>query len=185
MIFLIFLAVVAMALIFLGIGIYNNLVSLANQVSRAWSNIDVVLKQRFDEIGQLIQVVEQYVGHEKAMIQKVLDARAHYGTASSISEKIGASQEMSRALKGVFALGEAYPDLRSNESFVALQQRISALENQISDRRELYNDAATNFNTRIVQIPDVLFANMLGFKGHLLFRADASEIVKPKLKMNL
>jgi LemA protein len=92
---------------------------------------------------------------------------------------------MSRALKGVFALGEAYPDLRSNESFVALQQRISALENQISDRRELYNDAATNFNTRIVQIPDVLFANMLGFKGHLLFRADASEIVKPKLKMNL
>ena len=183
--FIVFVAVVAFVLLTMGIRIYNGLVSLKNQVDRSWANIDVILKQRFDEIPQLIQIIEQYVGHEKATIQRVMDARAHYGAARTTNQKVGAAQEMSLALQGVVAIGEGYPELRSNTNFTQLQSRLSALEESLADRRELFNETVTNFNTRIEQVPDVFFARTLGYSRLDLFKVQAHEKAMPNLKMNL
>jgi LemA protein len=182
---IVFVGVVLVVLFFMGMNIYNGLVSLKNQVERAWSNIDVILKQRHDEIPQLIQVVEQYAGYESSVIKSIMEARKHYGSAASIGEKIKASQEMSIALKGIAAIGEQYPELKSNQNFMQLQTRVSSLENSISDRRETYNDAVANFNTRIEQFPDVLAANLLAYRRQDLFKATEAERSAPSLKMNL
>lgn len=182
---LIFILVIAVVAIAMGINIYNGMISLRNQLERAWSNIDVVLKQRFDEIPQLVQVIEQYAGYEAGILQKLAEARKHYGAADSISEKIKASQEMSLALKGVIAIGEAYPELKTNENFIQLQSRVSQLESMIADRREAYNEAVTNFNTRIDQFPDVFVAKLLNYKRQDFFKVEESEKVKPSLKMNM
>lgn len=182
---IVFFAVIAFVLIAMGIRVYNGLVSLKYQVDRAWANIDVILKQRFDEIPQLVQIIEQYVGHEKATIQRVMDARAQYGAARTTNQKVSAAQEMSVALRGVVAIGEGYPELRSNTNFVQLQSRLSSLEDSLADRRELFNESVTNFNTRIEQIPDVFFARVLGYSRLDLFRVSAHEKTMPNLKMNL
>lgn len=167
------------------ISVYNGLISLKNQVDRAWANIDVILKQRYDEVPQLIQILEQYVQYEKSVIQKVMDARAHYGSAASTQDKIKASQEMSFALKGVFAIGENYPELKSNNNFTHIQTRLSSLESTLADRREVYNEAVTNYNTRILQFPDVIFSRMMNFGEKELFKVSEAEKQLPNLKMNL
>lgn len=181
----IFFLLVMFILLSTAISVYNGLIALKNQVDRAWANIDVILKQRFDEIPQLIQILEQYAQYEKSVIQKVMDARAHYGSATSPGQKIEASKELSLALKGVMAIGEAYPELKSNSNFTHIQTRLSDLENNIADRRETYNEAVTNYNTRIAQFPDVIFASMLQFKERELFRVSEAEKALPNLKMNL
>jgi LemA protein len=180
-----FLGLVTVGVVLLAVGIYNGLIGLRNQLERAWSNIDVVLKQRFDEIPQLIQVIEQYAGYEADVIKNLVQARSHYGSAQSVDQKIKSSQELSFALKGVIAIGEAYPDLKANENFNQLQGRISQLENTISDRRETYNEAVANFNTRIDQFPDVVMARMLNYSRQDLFQASEAERQAPSLKMNL
>ena len=181
----VFFVIIVVVIIFMAISIYNNLVRLNKEIDRSWANIDVILKQRFDEIPQLVQVVEQYAQHEKGMIEQVTNARAKYGQANSVKDKVAAANDMSLALKGIFAIGEAYPELKSNENFMQLQSRVSDLENSIADRRENFNSAVTNYNTRILQIPDVIFANMLGYGQRDLYEVPDSDKVKPSLKMNL
>ena len=185
MIFIIGLVIVSVIFGFMGITIYNSLVSLKAQIDRSWANIDVILKQRFDEIPQLIQVVEQYAGYEQATLQKIIAARNHYSQAHTTEEKVAAANEASKAFGGLLALGEAYPELKANNNFIHLQSRVSSLEEQIADRREHFNETVTNYNTRIQQIPDVIFARMLGYSQHSLFKVDAAETVRPNLKMNL
>ena len=182
---LVFVVIVGIVLCAMGINVYNGLISLRNQLERAWSNIDVILKQRYDEIPQLIQVIEQYAGYEAGLLEKLAEARRHYGEASSVSDKIKASQEMSFALKGVIAIGEAYPELKTNQNFIQLQSRVSQLEGTIADRRELYNEAVTNFNTRIDQFPDVFVANLLNYKRQEFFKVEDAEKVAPSLKMDM
>ena len=182
---LIFLVLVLGGLSVMAMNIYNGLVSLRQQLERAWSNIDVILKQRFDEIPQLIQVIEQYVGYEAGILKDLAAARAQYGSARNIEDKIDASRAASSALQGIMAIGEAYPDLKSNQNFVQLQGRISELESTISDRRESYNEAVANFNTRIEQFPDVFAARFLDYKKQQMFKANDAEKVAPNLKMNL
>lgn len=182
---IIFIFICAIILGLVGVGIYNGLISLRNQVERAWANIDVVLKQRFDEIPQLIQIIEQYVGHENNIIKSLAEARSNYGQARSVKDKINASQEMNIALQGIAAIGENYPELKSNNNFTQLQGRISHLENTISDRREGYNDAVATFNTRIDQFPSVFVARLLNYQRQELFRASTAERSMPSLKMNL
>lgn len=182
---LVFLAVVVIGLAVMGINIYNGLVSLRQQVERAWANIDVILKQRFDEIPQLIQVIEQYTGHEAGLLKELVNARTKYGSANNIHDKIAASQAMSVALQGVAAIGEAYPDLKSNNNFTQLQGRVSDLESMIADRREGYNEAVANFNTRIEQFPDMIAARILNYNRQEMFKVSDSEKVTPSLKMNL
>ncbi|MBS1958824.1 MAG: LemA family protein [Bdellovibrionales bacterium] len=180
-----FVIIVFVVIIATAISVYNGLISLKNQVDRGWANIDVILKQRYDEIPQLIQIIEQYVQHEKAMIQKVADARARYGSATTTEDKIKASQEMSFVLKGIVAIGEAYPDLKSNANFIQIQNRLSTLENNLADRREVYNECVTNYNTRTSQFPDVIFARMLNFQEREFFKVTENEKQLPNLKMNL
>jgi len=181
----VFLALLALVLAGVAIGTYNALVALRTQVDRAWANIDVILKQRFDEVPQLLQVVEQYAQYEKGIVDRVATARERYGAARSTGEKVVAAQDFSRALQGVIAIGEAYPDLKANPSFVQLQSRLSALESQIADRRETFNDAVTNLNTRIAQFPDLFFAGILGYRAMELFKVTEEERTRPNLKMKL
>ncbi len=176
---------IVVVLVFMGVSVYNGLVSLKNQIDRSWANIEVILKQRFDEIPQLVQVVEQYAAYEQNTLKKVIDARNRYLGASTTEQKVSAANSMTQAMSGLIALGEAYPELKANTSFVHLQSRVSELEGQIADRRENFNETVTNFNTRIQQIPDVFFARLLGYSQHSLYRVDASEQVRPSLKMNL
>lgn len=164
---------------------YNHLVRLRNQLERAWSNIDVILKQRFEEIPQLIQVIEQFAQFEAGVIQALVDARTRYGTSHTPAEKIKASQGLSLALQGVISIGENYPQLKTNENFIQLQERVSALENAISDRRETYNDAVASFNTRIEQFPDAFAASFLNYQRQVLFEATPEERKKVSLKMDL
>lgn len=182
---LVFSLVTLVIIGFVLIGAYNALVGLKNQVDRAWSNIDVILKQRFDEIPSLIEVIEQFAKYEKDIVGKLVAARQNYVGAKSNSDKMEASASMSQALNQVLAIGENYPELKSNNNFVQLQSRISALEESLSDRRELFNETVTNFNTRIAQIPYVFFAGALGYQEASLFRVQDAERAKPSLKMNL
>lgn len=181
----VFIGVIALVIVFMAINVYNGLVSQKNQIDRAWANIEVILKQRFDEIPQLIEVIEQYASYEQNTLKKVIEARNHYQSAETMDTKIAASNEMSMALKGIVALGEAYPDLKANQSFVQLQSRVSELEGLIADRREFFNETVTNYNTRIAQIPDMFFANMLGYTAKPMYHPPASETTRPSLKMNI
>lgn len=165
--------------------IYNRLVDLRFQLERAWANIDVILKQRFDELPQLMKVVEQYTGYEAGILKELAAARANYGSAHSVDDKIRAAGELSVATRGVFALGEAYPELRSNQNFLQLQTRVSELENAIADRRESYNECVANFNARIQQLPDVLVANFLGYRTQNLYQVTEAERAPVDLTMNL
>jgi LemA protein len=182
---LVLVAIVGGFALVIALGMYNGLIALRQQVERAWANIDVILKQRYDEIPQLVQVVEQYAQYEKGLIEQVAKARAHYGSANSISEKIDAGKEMSAAFRGLFALAEAYPDLKANQNFLQLQSRVSTLETTLSDRRETFNDTTTNFNTRIQQIPHSFFAKMLGYRPEPLYQIESVERERPSLKMNI
>jgi len=147
-----------------GMTLYNSLVALRNNIRRSWANIDVLLKQRHDELPKLVHTCEGYMQHERHVFDKLSEARAALAGAKTVAERAGAENMIGRALGQIFAVAEAYPELKANQSFLQLQNRISDLENQIADRREFYNDTATTFNTRIQQIPDKYVADWLSYK---------------------
>ena len=155
--------------------IYNSLVALKNQIARSWSNIDVLLKQRHDELPKLVSVCEGYMRHEREVFDKLSDARAALAQAKSLPERAQAEGQLTAALGRVFAVAEAYPDLKANVGFLQLQSRISDLENQIADRREFYNDTVTAFNTRIQQIPDAFVAGWMTLQAAELFKVDEAD----------
>jgi LemA protein len=160
------LAIIAVVVIY-GILIYNNLVSLKHQVSQAWANIDVLLKQRHDELPKLVETCKQYMQYEQDTLEKVMQARAAVSAAQARGDvgAVGAAESQLRlGLGNLFAVAEAYPDLKANESFQHLQQRITGLENGIADRREYYNAAVNQNNVRIEQFPDLIVARQFGFR---------------------
>lgn len=161
-----------------GVTLYNNLVALKHRVAQAWANIDVLLKQRHDELPKLVETCKQYMSHEQGTLEKVISARNNVSTAAQAQdvEGLGIAETVLRGTLGrLFALAEDYPDLKANESFQHLQARISDLENGIADRRELYNDSVNQNNTRIEQFPDVLIANFFKFKAHDLLEFSEQE----------
>ena len=155
--------------------IYNGLIHVKENIKKSWANIDVLLMQRSDEIPKLIKVLRSFVKHEKRMFDNVMDARKSYLGANSITEKADADNQISGALKSVFALSEAYPELRSNDNFLNLQDRISGLENEIADRRELYNESVNNYNIRIQSLPDLVIANAMGLNQEEMFKVDEAK----------
>ena len=157
------------------LSIYNGLVALRNNIGRSWANIDVLLKQRHDELPKLVKTCEGYMRHERGVFDKLSEARAALAGATSVAERAGAEGLLNRALGAIFAVAEAYPDLKANQSFIQLQNRISEIENQIADRREYYNDTVTTFNTRIQQIPDRFVADLLNCAPAELFQIDAED----------
>ena len=158
-----------------GLSVYNSLVALKNNIGRSWANIDVLLKQRHDELPKLIKTCEGYMQHEQHVFDKLSEARAALAQAKSVAERAGAEGMLSRALGQLFAVAEAVPELKANQSFSQLQTRISDLENQIADRREFYNDTVTTFNTRIQQIPDKFVAGWLAYVPAELFAVDEED----------
>jgi LemA protein len=159
--------------------LYNGLVSIKNNVSKAWSNIDVLLKQRHDELPKLVDTCKQYMKHEQGTLEKVIQARSRVSDAreSQNIAALGAAEGALRAgLGNLFAVAESYPDLKANESFLQLQSRISGLENAIADRREFYNDSVNINNVRIEQFPDVIVARMFNFKAFDLLRFASEEL---------
>jgi len=154
------------------LSIYNSLIEMKNNIGRSWANIDVLLKQRHDELPKLVKVCEAYMQHERAVFDKLSEARGAIAQARTVGQRADAENQMTRALGQFFAVAENYPDLKANQGFTALQQRISELENQIADRREFYNDTVTIFNTRIQQIPDVWVASGMNLQNAELFKID-------------
>jgi LemA protein len=154
---------------------YNGLVALKNAVARAWANIDVLLKQRHDELPKLVSTCEGYMQHERAVFDQLSAARGAVVKARSVGERAEAESKLTQSLGQFFAVMEAYPDLKANQGFLQLQSRISELENQIADRREYYNDTVTTFNTRIQQIPDSLVAGWLSLQPAELFKVAESD----------
>src|SRR6266849_1939624 len=139
-------------------GIYNQLISVKINVDKSWANIEVLEKQRYDEIPKLVKVCEGYMQYERETLEKVIAARTRFLQAKGPSDMAQAGSDMAGALKSLFAVAAAYPDLQANQNFTQLQGRVTALENEIADRREFYNDSVTINNARIQQIPYVLFA---------------------------
>jgi len=162
------------ATIFYVATIYNGLVALRNDIDKSWANIDVLLKQRHDEVPRLVEVCKGYMQHERETLQTLVEARTRFLTASTIDQKVQASGNLSVSVNKLFAVAENYPALQANVSFIELQKRITELENQIADRREYYNDAITLFNTRIQQMPDTFIARCFGMQPRLMFMASTA-----------
>jgi LemA protein len=174
---LIFFGILAV-LLFYGVSLYNHLVSVKHAVSKAWANIDVLLKQRHDELPKLVEVCKQYKQFEQSTLQKVIEARSRVQTAREHMD-IGALGQAEGALRAglgsIFAVAEAYPELKANENFMQLQSRITSLENGIADRRELYNESVNINNVQIEVFPASIIANMFNFGEKTLLEFSAAE----------
>ena len=158
--------------------IYNSLVQIKHNVTKAWANIDVLLKQRHDELPKLVETCKQYMKFEQDTLTRVIEARSKVFTAREAQNVPALGQAeggLRAALGSLFALAESYPDLKANQTFQQLQTRISSLENAIADRREFYNESVNVNNVRIEQFPDVIVARLLNFKEAQLLEFSEEE----------
>jgi LemA protein len=165
------------------ITIYNSLVRLKNDIDKAWANIDVLLKQRHDELPKLIETCKGYMQYEQKTFQLITEARTAYMKAGSVGEKAQADNMVSGALKSLFAVSENYPELKANNNFMQLQKRISELEEKIADRREFFNDDVNTYNIRIQQLPDVFIAGMMRLERRDLFKVAEEDRQDVEVKM--
>jgi LemA protein len=162
---------------------YNGLVQLRNAVKNAWSQIDVQLKRRYDLIPNLVETVKGYAGHEKETLERVIQARQAGIAASTVKDQQAAENMITGALRQLFALSEAYPNLKANENFLALQEELASTENKIGFARQYYNDAVQAFNTRQEMFPANLVASMLGFQPAEFFEIEETgQRDAPKVK---
>ena len=164
------LVLIVLSLVLYFVTIYNSLISLKNNIDKAWSNIDVLLKQRHDELPKLVAICEGYMKYEQETLKKVIEARSLYDQARGVAQTAQADQAVSQALKSLFALVEKYPELKADQNFLGLQGRVSVLENSIADRREFFNESVNVYNIRIQQIPDVIVARLFSFESSELWR---------------
>lgn len=172
-----------------GVLTYNSLVAVRNHVEKAWANIDVLLKQRNDELPKLIDTCKAYMTHEAQTLERVISARLGLDAARKNQDIAGlavAEASLQSGLGQLFAIAENYPDLKANQTFAMLQQRITGLENQIADRREFYNESVNINNVRIAQFPDVIVAKLMQFdrKNMLTFSKDALKDVDVSARFN-
>ena len=159
------IAIVIGAVVLLGVvGIYNRLIGARNRVRNAWSQIDVQLKRRYDLIPNLVETVKGYAAHEKETLESVIKARQQCVDASGVANQAAAENFLTQTLGKLFALSEAYPDLKANTNFAQLQEELTSTENRIGFARQHYNNTAENYNTGIQKFPAVLFAGMMGFR---------------------
>jgi LemA protein len=166
---------VAVGLVLYFVSIYNHLVQLRNDIDKSWANIDVLLRQRHDELPKLIDTCKGYMKYEQETFQKITTARTAFMSATTTGEKIDAANQVTAALRTLFAVAENYPELKANNNFMQLQGRISELETQIADRREFFNDSTNTYNIRIAQLPDLFVARVLNYQSRPLFQAAAEE----------
>jgi LemA protein len=165
--------------------VYNGLVRQQNEIGRAWANIDVLLKQRHDEVPNLVACVKGYMDHERQTLEAVTQARAASMNAASIPQKAEADLLLTSALRSLFGVAERYPQLKADRNFLALQNRISDLEERIADRREFFNDDVNTYNTRIAQFPEVLLARPMKLQPQQMFRVNEQERQQVEVKLAL
>ena len=172
--------VVLLAII--GVVTYNGLIRSRNQVENSWSQIDVQLKRRIDLIPNLVETVKAYAAHEKETLDAVIRARnAAISASSDPHAQAAADNMMTGALRQIFALSEAYPELKANQNFLALQEELTATEGRVAYARQFYNDTVLNYNNKLQAFPTVIFANMLKFQRREYFEADEAAREVPKV----
>ena len=182
MVWIIVLAVVVLLALF-GVGAYNGLIRRRNQVENAWSQIDVQLKRRIDLIPNLVETVKGYAAHEKSTLEAVVNARnAAIAAPNTPSGAAAADNLLTGALRQLFALSEAYPDLKANQNFLALQEELTATEGRVSYARQFYNDSVLGYNNKLQTFPTVIFARMLKFERREYFETDEASREVPKVQ---
>jgi LemA protein len=152
--------------------LYNRLVTLRNRIENAWAQIDVQLRRRYDLIPNLVETVKGYASHEKETLERVVAARQRGMDADGVAEQAQAENVLSGALRQLFALSEAYPDLKANENFLNLQEELSGTEGRIAYARQFYNDTVFKYNAKIQSFPTMILAGMLKFTEREYFEAD-------------
>jgi LemA protein len=172
--FTITLIVIAVLVIIL-VGIYNSLVTLAQRVKEAWSDIEVQLKRRYDLIPNLVNTVKGSANFETSTLEKVVEARSRAMSAGTMEEHAGAENMLTGALKSIFALSENYPDLKSNQNFLQLQNELADTENKIQASRRFYNSNVMAYNTKIKTVPSNIIAKMFSFVEEKFFELDEAD----------
>ncbi|MDZ4183789.1 MAG: LemA family protein [Desulfuromonadales bacterium] len=157
-----------------GVVLYNGFVQMKNDIDKAWSNIDLLLKQRYDELPKLLKVCEGYMQHEQRTLEAVTRARSQLSSAGSGAEQLAAQNFLSETLRSLFAVTENYPELKADAGFRQFANRISEIEDQIADRRELYNEYVNIYNIRLDQLPDLIIARVCNFTPRKLWAIDAA-----------
>lgn len=176
---------IAVIVIVWAIATYNGLVQLRNQLDNAWAQIDVQLKRRYDLIPNLVETVKGYAKHERETFERVTQARNMAVSAKSVGERAEAENMLTGALKSLFAVAEAYPELKANQNFLGLQEELTSTENKVSFARQFYNDNAMIYNTRIQTFPTMFIANMFQFSRRDFFEVKAGpEREAPKVSFS-
>jgi LemA protein len=170
---LVLLVLIVVVVAAMAVGIYNGLVGKRNRVQNAWSQIDVQLKRRHDLIPNLVNSVKGYMTHEREILERVTQARANaIAAGNDVTARAAAENTLTQAVRSLFAVAEAYPNLRANENMLALQEELSSTENRVAFARQHYNDATMEYNTAQQTFPAVLFAAALGFQPATPFAVD-------------
>ena len=165
--------------VFIGLSNYNAVIALQQRADKAWANIDVVLKQRYDMLPNLVSAVRGLMAYEQGVLTAVTQARAAYSPSDPIPAQAATSDQTSEAVRSLFAVVEHYPDIKSGTNVMELQSEIERIEGIIADRRELYNDQVYRYNTRIGQVPGVILAPLFGWRPREFFAADPADAVRP------
>lgn len=161
---------------------YNAFISLKNDIDKSWSNIDVLLKQRFDELPNLVETAKGYMKYEKEVFSEITKARSAFASAKSVDSKAAASSMLNKALMGFYAVAENYPKLKADKSFRHLQDRISALETDIANKRANYNNSVNELNIKAAQFPSMIIANFMKLKKRDLFQVAEAERQNVKIQ---
>jgi LemA protein len=176
-----FALVTAVLVVFVVITSYNTVVALDRRADRAWANVDVALKQRWDELPNLVAAVRGQLGFERTVLDEVTRLRAAYSPAAPLPEQAATSLATTVAVRSLFSVVERYPELHSNENVMALQLEIERLETVIAHRRELFNEQVYQYNATIAQLPAVLLAGIFGWRQRELFEIGAAERGRPEV----
>jgi LemA protein len=175
-------AIVAGVLVLFLVAIYNRLVRLRNRTDNAWAQVDVQLKRRYDLIPNLVETVKGYASHEKTTFEEVVKARNVAQEANGIAEQAAAENVLTGALRKLFALAEAYPELRASENFQQLQGELAETENKISISRQIYNDATLTYNNAVQTVPSNLVAGIFGFRAREYFEIEGEARSAPEVR---
>ncbi len=174
--------IIIIVVCFIAISFKNKFVVLLSRVKNAWSQIDVQLQRRFDLIPNLVETVKGYAAHEKGTLEAVIAARNQYVSAGNVQEKMEASNQLTGVLRQLFAVSEAYPDLKANTNFLQLQEQLKEVEDKVAYARQFYNDTVTKYNQSIQLFPASLFAGLFHYVEEPLFQAVAGSQEAPKVK---
>jgi len=173
---LIVVLILLLIIIFWVIGTYNSLIAMRTEVQNAWAQIDVQLRRRYDLIPNLVETVKGYAAHERQTLEKVIQARTMAMQATGVAQKAEAENILTGTLKSLFALAEAYPNLKANENFLQLQEELASTENKIAFARQYYNDSVMRYNARIQQFPTNIIARMFSFTQKEFFEVQETAV---------